>query len=38
MLYYQRESDENLVMLTLAGEQNAYKAFVDRVRRMTIKG
>ena len=24
-MYYQNESDETLVMLTLAGEQNAYE-------------
>lgn len=36
MLYYQRESDENLVMLTLAGEQNAYEALVVRYQSAAI--
>ena len=35
-MYYQNESDETLVMLTLAGEQNAYEILVTRYQNTVI--
>ena len=35
-MYYQNESDETLVMLTLAGEQGAYEILVKRYQKATI--
>ena len=35
-MYYQNESDETLVMLTLAGEQYAYEALVTRYQKAVI--
>ncbi len=35
-MYYQNESDETLVMLTLAGEQTAYEILVTRYQRAVI--
>ena len=35
-MYYQNESDETLVMLTLAGEQAAYEVLVARYQRTVI--
>lgn len=35
-MYYQNESDETLVMLTLAGEQTAYEVLVTRYQKATI--
>ena len=35
-MYYQNESDETLVMLTLAGEQKAYEALVKRYQKLVI--
>ena len=35
-MYYQNESDETLVMLTLAGEQNAYEVLVTRYQKLVI--
>lgn len=36
MLHYQSQNDETLVMLTLAGEQNAYEVLVTRYQKMVI--
>jgi len=36
MLKYQRETDETLVMLTLAGEQSAYEVLVTRYQNVVI--
>ncbi len=35
-MYYQNESDETLVMLTLAGEQSAYEVLVIRYQKAVI--
>lgn len=35
-MYYKNETDETLVMLTLAGEQNAYEILVTRYQNMVI--
>ena len=35
-MYHQNESDETLVMLTLAGEQYAYEALVTRYQKAVI--
>ena len=35
-MYYQNETDETLVMLTLAGEQTAYEILVARYQNMVI--
>lgn len=35
-MYYQNETDETLVMLTLAGEQKAYEILVNRYQRAVI--
>lgn len=35
-MYYQNESDETLVMLTLAGEQTAYEALVIRYQNAVM--
>ena len=35
-MYYQNESDETLVMLTLAGEQTAYEVLVTRYQKAVI--
>ena len=35
-MYYQNETDETLVMLTLAGEQSAYEALVVRYQKAVI--
>ncbi len=35
-MYYQNETDETLVMLTLAGEQSAYEVLVVRYQRAVI--
>lgn len=35
-MYYQNETDETLVMLTLAGEQNAYEVLVTRYQKAVI--
>ena len=35
-MYYQNESDETLVMLTLAGEQCAYEVLVTRYQKVVI--
>lgn len=35
-MYYQNETDKTLVMLTLAGEQNAYEALVVRYQRAAV--
>lgn len=35
-MYYQKESDETLVMLTLAGEQCAYEVLVTRYQKTVI--
>ena len=35
-MYYQNETDETLVMLTLAGEQTAYEALVTRYQNLVI--
>ena len=35
-MYYQNESDETLVMLTLAGEQSAYEVLVTKYQRAVI--
>ncbi len=35
-MYYQNETDETLVMLTLAGEQSAYEALVIRYQKAVI--
>ena len=35
-MYYKNETDETLVMLTLAGEQRAYEVLVTRYQRMIV--
>ncbi len=35
-MYYPDQPDETLVMLTLAGEQNAYETLVIRYQKATI--
>jgi len=35
-LYYQNNSDETLVMLTLAGEQSAYEVLVNRYQKAVV--
>ena len=35
-MYYQNETDQTLVMLTLAGEQQAYEALVTRYQKTVI--
>ena len=35
-MYYQNETDETLVMLTLAGEQSAYEALVLKYQKAVI--
>ena len=35
-MYYQNETDQTLVMLTLAGEQNAYEVLVTRYQKTVI--
>ncbi len=35
-MYYQNESDETLVMLTLAGEQRAYEVLVTRYQKSVV--
>lgn len=36
MLQHQNQSDETLVMLTLAGEQSAYEALVERHQKTVV--
>ena len=35
-MYYQNETDQTLVMLTLAGEQRAYEVLVTRYQKTVI--